>query len=337
MTSIFAFFRMPSPTVPNALINMLSANFRLRISVLNGCEKDSLPDWAVSLMWLGAWCRSMQHADKRLITFAVLPTRELAAAFASLGCLVVGASVFEDALSWQTFKKLPIGRSVFWMARYCGEIVGFKDYEGTEFIVVKVTNAGRPTEVGSIREISRSRFDDYQFTEEKPPPAPKAASFDAARLSLESLVENLNPKWIWADGAEGLLVSNVAKFESEIEDLLLSIDGKPPVAISDMLCLGRNKELSHAKLRLEPPRGVLEGGFPLAILDGTSAFKVHEYLGSVPNLLVILNRSEYQDDIHDNVLKLRSISQDINFDFQSAMPDKLAPGIELAAYLIDRQ
>lgn len=333
---------MKLPVVPQTLINMLPSALSLRISVLDGCDKASLPDWAASLVWLGAWCRSNQLAGKRLIVFAVLPTRELAAAFTSLGCLVAGASVFEDALSWPTFKKLPAGRSVFWihrntMARYCGVIVCFKEYGGAEFIVVAVTKGPKKNHAGTTIEINQRHFDEYRFTEEKPPSVPRTASFDAAGQSLGSLVESLNPKWIWADGAEGLLVTSVATFESAIADLSLSIDGKPSITLPDLLCLGRNKEQSHAKLRVDHPRGALDGSFPLAILDGAKAFMAHEHLASVTNMLVILDRSEYQEGIHDKALELRSISQDNNAYFQGAMPDKFAPGIELAAYLIDGQ
>ena len=324
-------------------MNLLPADLSRRISVLDGCDKSSLPDWAASLVWLGAWCRSSQLEGKRLIVFAVLPTRELAAAFASLGCLVAGASIFEDALSWLTFKNLPTGRGVFWShrndkARYCGNIVGFKEYEGSEFIVVVVTKAPRNAEVGSSREINRKYFDEYRFTEEEPPTVPRSASFDAAEQTLRSLVENLNPKWIWADGAEGLLVTSVVTFESAIAGFSLTIEGQTPIAMSDLLCLGRNKGQSHAKLRIDHPRGALAGNFPLAILDGAKAFMVHEHLAAVSNMLVILDRSEYQEGIHDAVLGLRSISSDgQNADFKSAMPSKFTPGVELAAYWIDEQ
>ena len=328
--------------MPNTLIKMLSADVSRCISVLDDCEKIALPDWAVSLIWLGAWCRSSQLAGKRLIVFAVLPTRELSAAFASLGCLVAGADVFEDSLSWPKFKELPAGRSVFWihrntMAHYCGVILDFKEYEGAEFIVVQVTKGPKKNHAGTTIEINQRYFDEYRFTEEKPPSVPRTASFDAARQSIGSLVESLNPKWIWADGAEGLLVTSLATFESEIADLSLSIDGKPSIAMLDLLCLGRNKEQNHAKLRVDHPRGALEGVFPLAILDGAKAFMVHEHLASVSNMLVILDRSEYQEGIHDKALELRSISQDNNAYFQGSMPDRFAPGIEIAAYLIDGQ
>ena len=324
-----------------ALNTLLPTDFSCRISVIDGLEKSSLPDWAASLMWLGAWCRSNQLACKRLVVFAVLPTRELAAAFAGLGCLVAGASNFEDALSWPTFKKLPIGRSVFWISKdgtkhYRGNIVGFKEYDGSEFIVVEVTKASRRAEVGTRREVSRNYFDDYRFTEEKPPTAPKAASFDAAGQSLGCLVENLNPKWMWADGSEGLLVTNVAMFENALAGFSLSIEGQAPIAMSDLLCFGSNKLQSHAKLRIDHPKGVISGNFPIVILDGAKAFMVHEHLTAGSNMLVILDRSEYQEGIHDEVMQLRSISSDCqNADLKSAMPSTLTPGVELAAYWVD--
>lgn len=275
--------------------------------------------------------------------FAVLPTRELAAAFAGLGCLLAGASVFEDALSWPTFSKLPVGRGVFWSrknstAKYRGNIVGFKECDGTEFIVVEVTRAPRRAEVGFRSEISRRYFEDYRFTEEEPATVPRAASFVAAGKSLGRLVENLSPKWIWADGAEGLLVTSVAAFQSAIAGLSLSIEGQSQIEMSDLLCLGRNNVQLHAKLRIDHPKGKIAGNFPLAILDGANAFIVHEHLAAVSNMLVILDRSEYQEGIHDAALGLRSISHDShNAEFQSVMPSKFAPGIELAAYLIDCQ
>ena len=322
-------------------IKLLPADFSLRISVLDGLDSPLLPDWAASLVWLGAWCRSCQLAGKRLIVFAVLPTRELAVAFAGLGCLVAGASTFQEVLSWPTFRKLPIGREVFWSrkngtARYRGTIVGFEDIGGAEFIAVNVTKAPRKAEVGSGLKINRMNFDEYRFTEEETPAVARAVALDAASRSLGSLVENMTAKWIWADGAEGLLVTGVATFMSSIDGLTLSIDGQAPIAVSDLLCVGRNGGQSHAKLRMDHHRGALAGNFPLVILDGAKAFMVHEHLAAESNLLVILDRLEYQDGIHDAALELRSISSDISDDdFESAMPNKLAPGVEVAAYLID--
>ena len=319
---------------------MLPADINLRISVLDGNELISLPDWALALVWLGYWCRLNQHKGKRLIVFAVLPTRELSAAFAGIGSLIGGAIAFEDTLSWATFKKMPIGRNVFWvhrntMTRYCGEIIAFKEFEGTEFIVVKVIKAPRKAELGLIREISKSYFDEYRFTEERPLSVPKAESFDIALQALKSLVPTLNQKWIWADGAEALILSGLTKFEHSLQGVSLSIDGNAPVALSELLCMGRNKEQTHAKLRIDHPKGGIDGNFPVAILDGTAAFLVHEHLSSAANLLFLLDRSEYQADVHDTVIGLRSIPHQAIPNLNLFMPEKFAHGIEISAFLID--
>lgn len=319
---------------------MLPADFSLRVSIHDGCEKSKMPEWAASLMWLGSWCRTNQIPGKRLVIFAILPTRDLGSAFAGMGCLVAGASAFEDSLSWSVFKKLPIGGGVFWshkntMARYAGNILGFKESEGAEFIVVKVTKASRKAELGSIREISQSYFDDYRFTEEKPLSQPKSELSLAAEQSIRSLVPNLNPKWIWADGAEGLIITSVASFEEVVAGISISIDEGASINLSDFLCLGRNKENVHSKMRFEHPKGILEGNFPLVILDGPTAFMAHEHIARESNLMVILDRSEYREDINNLAISLRSVSLRVDDNIKIGVPDKFAPGIELAAYLID--
>lgn len=275
--------------------------------------------------------------------FAVLPDRELAAAFAGLGCLLAGARTFEDALSWPKFRNLPVGHGVFWSpkngkGRYQGTILGFRNYSGAEFIALQVTKAPRRAEIGCAREISERYFDDYRFTAEQPPSVARTESFEGASRFLADLIDKVNPKWIWADGAEGILVTSVTKFERAIADVSLSVELQAPIAMVELLCLGKNRGQGHAKLRIDHPRGTLSSEFPLAILDGAAAFLVHEHLPGVSNMLVILNRSEYQEEIHGAVLQLRSIADhDDPSLFQNAIPDLFAPGIELAAYLIDRR
>ncbi len=323
--------------------NLLPDDICQRVSILHRHHKYPVTDWAASLVWLGGWTRSNSFADKRLIVVVVLPTRELAAAFAAFGCLIAGASAFEDALSWPTFKTLPTGREVFWSRRdgtdrYRGKILGVEERGNSEFISLSVSKAPRRNVIGTTLQINRRYFEGYQFTEEAPPTKPKTVRLSAAMQALAPLVENLNPKWIWADGAEGLLVTSVATFENSIEGLSLSIGEQGPIAISDLLCSARNKDQSHSKLRIEHPRGALAGDFPVAILDGPNAFQVHEHLTKVPNLLVILDRSEYQQDMHDLLLSLRSISCDShNNSLQESIPGTFPAGVEVAAFLIDHQ
>jgi len=328
--------------LPLALNTLLPADFSQRISVNDAASATSaLPDWAASLMWLGAWCRSNQQVGKRLIVFAVLPTRNLAAAFAGLGSLVAGAREFKDELSWPIFSALPCGSCVFWRdsngVRCSGEIVGVTEYKGAEFVAVKVIKARKKSDVGTCRKFGRSQFDTYQFSEEKPPSPLQANAFSEALHSIKLLIGDIHPKWLSVDGAEALIVSNVTSFETAVENLSISVDGAKPVNLRILLCLDRNNTQRHAKLRIEPPRGDMKGTFPLAILDGPSAFWAHEHLGAVNNMLVILDRSEYQDGIHDKVLELQLIPQAVGVADLAAIPDKFAHGFELAGFWIDSQ
>lgn len=255
---------------------------------------------------------------------------------------MAGAAAFKYTLSWPRFRKLPIGHDVFWRTKgstrgYHGRIEGFKEYSETEFMVVRVIKAPRHAETGLLREISQRYFEDCRFTAEQPAPVSRGASFEAANRALQGLLGSLNSQWIWADGAEGILVTSITSFERSISELSLSVDSQLPISMSDLLCLGRNSGHNHSKMRVDHPKGEVSGEFPLAILDGSAAFSVHEHMANVSNVLVILDRQEYQENIHGQVLQLRIIANhNCNDNIQNTVPKSFPPGIELASYLIDR-
>jgi hypothetical protein len=324
-----------------SLDSLQCLGLRSEISIIDGAEILPLPEWTAALVWLGAWCRKHQLMDKRLITFAVLPTRDLAAAFACLGSLLAGAEAFEDTLSWSKFSCLPRGTKVFWSTRdgsrsYQGNIIGLEFLHDSEFIVVCVMKAARRAEIGSTFRISQKYFDNYRFTEEQPPTVSKTCSFGNASRFACDLLERVNPNWIWADGAEGILITSMAKFDKAITGLSLKAGGQQSLPLRDLLCIEINGKTTHAKLRVTHPRGKLSGNFPLAILDGPDAFLTHEYLHNIPNILVILDRNEYRESIHGSLLQLMSIAVNTNENYFEDLPDKFPHGIELAAYTIDR-
>ncbi len=319
---------------------MLPSEFGPRIAIHDGRGQCALPDWAASLIWLGSWCRVNQVEGKRLVVFTVLPTRDFAGAFAGLGSLMSGAAIFKDSLAWPVFRKQPIGSNVFWAhessgTQYCGNIVGFYEDQGSEFITLRVTKAAKKSNIGTTWNVNKRSFGEYHFTQNKPPSVSKSKLYDAAEQALGTLVTGISPKWIWSDEAECLLVTSVNSFESSNEAISLSIDGGQPIVLTDLLCIGRNRDKSHAKLRVDHPRGAIDGSFPLVILDGSRAFSMSEHFYKVRNMLIILDRLEYQTDIHDAAKTLRSLSSSSNSLIDSSIPDSFVPGIEIAAYLID--
>lgn len=319
------------------LISMLPTDLSQRIIISDGVERSELPEWATSLVWLGAWCRANQVEGKRLIVFTVLPTRSLAAAFASLGSLVAGAGLFEDSLSWPVFRNLPIGSNVFFNygASCGGLIVGFEESYGDEFIKIEITKSSKKSNLGTVVSVSRNYFDQYHFTENKPPSLNKSQLLGRAGKVIGSLVDGFNEKWLWSDSPEGLLITGLSSFEESIENLTISVDDNSPVSMSDILCMGRNKNQAHAKLRVDHSKGCVDGVFPLAILDGSNALMTAEHLYSARNMLIILDRSEYQAEAHDIARASLGLSTIGSVEFQGCIPGLFVPGIEIAATLIE--
>ncbi|MBK6973905.1 MAG: hypothetical protein IPH26_13555 [Sterolibacteriaceae bacterium] len=310
------------------------------IRVRDGAAEYRLPDWASALIWLGAWCRSYAAPGKRLVAFAVLPTRDLAASFACLGSLIEGSRRFKDSLSWSRFRALPTGSVVFWKQppgtrTFSGTVIGFGRREGSgEFIRIE-TKLRSKNMAGLVQEISEHAFDRYLFTVEQPPSANRTDTYRKAESFFNHLLGKCDPKWLWADGAEALVVTSIAKFELNQEGVSLLTTGEPSVALSDVLCIARNKSQSHSKIRISHPRGNIVGTFPLAILDGPEAFYVHEHLDGTSNILVVSDRSEYRADIHDTVVQLKGMAAADAGSSPAGIPNTFPPGIEISAFVID--
>lgn len=311
--------------------------------LLDGSAECELPDWAGALIWLGAWCRGFAVPGKRLVTFVVLPTRDLASAFVCLGSLIEGSRTFQDTLSWSRFRALSQGSLVFWKKREgnkaysgSGTIVGFdRPYGSDEFIKIKVTKPVGEAKAGLVKSVSEKYFDDYLFSIEQPPSKSKSEVFKKAESFFKHLQANFNPKWVWADGAEVLLVTNLSKFELTLANVSMVMGTKPSIPLSELLCMARNQAQSHSKIRLSHPRGNIAGTYPLAILDGPEAFYMHEHLDCHSNILVISDRSEYRVDINDAVMQLRNVSVPDEAGSHSIIPEVFPLGMEIASFVID--
>lgn len=317
-----------------------SLELKKPIRVLDGVAKSPLPDWAAALIWVGAWCRQHQLSDKRLVVFGIVPSRDFAAAFAGVGALLAGAKLFKDSLSWPRFRSLPTGSAVHWARRgsderFSGEIFGFEILDDTEFIKVKVLKPKSRARGGLIQSVSRNYFDEYMFRVEQPPAAATATLFDDAQSLFKCWQPDVSSQWIWADGAEGLVVTGISKFQEVATGLALATDAHDGVRLIDILCLGRNGEPKHAKLRISHPRGNLNGSYPLIILDGPEAFRVHEHLEQNANLLVLLSRTEYRDSIHNTVLALSSSAIDNVVDHFGDIPEAFPSSVEFSSYAIE--
>jgi hypothetical protein len=146
---------------------------------------------------------------------------------------------------------------------------------------------------------------------------------------------NLNPKWIWSDGAEVMIVTNMGQFQESIEQISLGSDNRLKVKMIDLLCLGKTSDENHAKLRISHPRNEELGKyFPLVILDGKDGFGARHHLSNQSNVMIILNRSEYQEDINNSVLQLQAISEEAPRMHKKNIDMIFPAGFECAAYIV---
>jgi hypothetical protein len=312
---------------------------RSSVALVQRGEESRVPNWAQSFVWLGDVCRSVRTQDQRLIVFVVVPNRSMAAAFIALGALLAGARSFADSLSWPRFRAMSRDSIVHWKERdgekmFSGRIIAFEELYGTEFIRLAVTKPVFLAKKGHITLIPRDQFEKFLFTEDQPPAAARTFAFARSEALLKNLIGGLHPKWLWADGAEALIVTKISDFETALAELAMSWDGAQPALLLDLLCLAPTDTGTLAKVRITHPRGSMNGNFPLAILDGPDAFRAHEHLGRC-NILAIVDRSEYGHEIHDHVLSLNSVARKGQPNGFGSRPEFLPVGIEIAAYLVD--
>lgn len=306
----------------------------------NGVEFEA-PQWVDFLISLGGLCRIKQdESSKKIVTLAVLPSREFAAGFTALGSLLHGAKMFEDNLSWLTFKSLPINSEVHFKpenatSKYSGNIIDYTKIEGIEFIVVKVTKPARVAKGGGTYLISKNKFDNYFFSVEKPPTISRNNAMEKANRFYEDWLENLNPKWIWSDGAESLIVGALSDLTTGYKNLFFSSRLLDQISMDEMLCMQHIKEPHHSKLRITHPRGDLEGNFPLIILDGPDAFNIFTHRSMQSNILILLERSEYHENIHNTVLQLKQTATDITEQMLYDLPSMVPAGIEFISFAVN--
>lgn len=303
-------------------------------------ERLPLPDWAKAEIWLGWWCRNLQLKNKRLLVVAILPSRELAAAFVGMGCILAGTRMFSGELTWERFKSLQKGTDIFWRSPkgrggYSGVILD-RDALGPETIRVQIVKGGRRSDAGSIFEFSEKWFNDCLFSEAKLPAGQRKGALESAVMFCNQLGLEVNSPWMSTVGAEACLVTNQARFRHELLGLKVGVDSHPPTSMADVLCLQNGTDISASKLRLVSSGNYSGMSVPVTILDGGGAFGRIELVES-GNVLVLLKRSEYTAEIQNYLLELRNVANAFSIDIAGDIPSSFPPGVELTAFVVQRE
>lgn len=309
--------------------------FHQPIYLLDNNEKVQLPDWAKAYLWLGWWCRKLQLEHARLLVVSVLPTRNLAAAFAGLGCLLAGAQQFCDGFKWQDFRNLPPGSEVFWKVlnsntKYGGIVLEPTDGDA-DLVSVRITTR---INKGTTWSFSPSKFVECLFSQENLPTPRGTLAMENAMLLHQRLGLETKPRWIWTAGAEAQVVTNQTKFREALTRLQIGVQGTAAVPFEDVLCAPRDGD-KLTKLRVLSVNHAFVKDVPVTILDGEAAFDQRDEIES-GNVLILLERTEYTAEIHNYLLDLRNWAEAPSLVVLQDMPSHFPPGIELAAFVIPK-
>lgn len=304
------------------------------IFLWDGDEKLPMPDWAIAQIWLGWWCRKLQLTGNRMLAVAVLPTRELAAAFVGLGCLLAGAQLFRGSFSWGDFRNLPPGSEVFWKTpadntRYEGVVLEGKD---SNLVPVKIRK-GRKRDIDAVWSFSSSKFAECLFSEENLPTERRTVAMENAMRFHGNLGLDTNPRWIWTAGQEAHIVTNQTRFWEPLMNLQIGVQNLAPVPFADVLSAASSNDRILAKLRITSVGYVPGRDVPLTVLDGDHACgRVRQFDSG--NVLMLLDRVEYAADIHNELLSALNVAQALPAESLVDLPTHFPPGVELTAFVL---
>ena len=302
---------------------------------------DLIEEWAKACIYLGKWAKSQYKKDTRRITFLVLPSREIATAFISLGALISSIGSYKDGLSWTKFSTLDSGVEIYWKKvdsgdLFIGKVVGVELIASEPAIKLEITKSRKTKDVGTIILIPKGQFNKFQFSLEKPASAQREVVINASIAFMEHLLGNVSPAWAKSDGQDLLLVTKMNQFKSSIDCLLAGVSDQCecPIDFESLLGFEKLGDGRHSKMKISYPKGSLDSSAELVILDGPSAFSIKEHIPLRSDLLIVFDSLEFNENELDfvNELELAANSVSICDESSQTIAEKFPVGFEISSY-----
>jgi hypothetical protein len=302
---------------------------------------DLIEDWAKACIYLGKWAKSQYKKDTRRITFLVLPSREIATSFISLGALISSIGSYKDGLSWTKFSTLDSGVEIYWKRvesgdLFIGKVVGVELIASEPAIKLEITKSRKTKDVGSIILIPEGQFNKYQFSLEKPTSAQREVAINASIAFMEHLLGDVSPAWAKSDGQDLLLVTKMNQFKSSIDYLCAGVGDQceDPIKFESLLGFEKLGDGRHSKMKISHPKGDLESSAELVILDGPSAFSIKEHIPLRSDLLIVFDSLEFNENELEFVGELELAAETVNLSDESShnIAEKFPVGFEISSY-----
>lgn len=310
----------------------------------------SLPDWVGTLVWCGWWNRITQKDGVRIFTVILLPTRACCSALVGLGSLIGSIEVFRNVLNWQNLVSLPLQTPVFLRHRergtqdrkipLKGELGEIKDIKGQKTRRIILHSAKKKFDSASIFVTEKS-INAYEISL-----SPHFSPHIEGRIKeLAGFYSRVSPTfskgWLMSGETECLLVTNMAAWKRDVEDIVISTEIGSSVQVQhhflpDLLNGWGEDNYHHPRMRLSAPKTVLSADekFPVAVLDGPDALRSWENI-KASNTIILLERSEYDESAESVILTLTNARNDSLLPDIGKLPGNLPSGVEMALFSLE--
>jgi|GEM_PF-5491949 len=305
-----------------------------------------LPEWAGFLIWSGWWMRRTLVKNLRLFLVLLLPTRLCCSSLCALGALI--ASAGRTSLEWEEMLPLPTGTRVF--LRYPdskrpqrrinveGLVSGLKSEGGQIAIWIELLTKGE--RLSNIKHgIFESKFSDYEISLIPHLSHQQEGKLIDAFQFYEKVTGGSRASLLSAN-SQCLLVTNRSAWGAQIKDTSVIFDpyGKSRIyQLEDLLMPATEKKAAHAGILVSSQKSevLANANTPLSILDGPEALRAWELIKS-PNLIVLLDQTEYEEDAGDMLALLSSSRTEKAINVPERIPDSPPPGIEMMIYALEQ-
>lgn len=307
---------------------------------------EEVPDWAGFLIWAGWWMRRAQVSRTRTFMVILLPDRAFAAPLVALGAMIGSLGRTGRSLSWEQFLELPVGTSVFLRMKDRAARFRSISVEGRVGAIDSHRNAAKGTIAlvsdqarfrGALILPSRKAFFEYDVSLTRHATPRKARKLLGVSRIFSELSNDFEESWMIAPFRESAVVTNRARWTRLTADLQIVLAGDPKKGrlaeeMEKILLCGMPSATNGGRTLLVSPKTPIPESIhiPVGVLDGAEALRSLD-LVLCPNIVVLLEQSEYEKDVQDQLAGLNSVRNDDGPE-PTDIPREIPGGIDVAMF-----
>ena len=297
----------------------------------DGTERQELSKWVNFLFRCGFLLRTCQVNDARIVIALLLPTRELAAAFAAVGIILGSLKSTVEFLTWKQFLTLPSGTELYVRFHHKksnrslkGEVGEKKDGPYGLERRIKIVNGPKAVR-GSSEIVLESTFGRLGISMTEHPKKGRMDSIVQAGTFLRGVSRFYKPNWLVSSQTEALVITNKAEWKRVCNSVRIGIAGQPQANfLADVLLASDIRDRRMSRIALSAPgKDVSSVYAPVAIIDGPRALPQWREVNA-RNLLVLADQIEFDEECHGAIIDMTTSRDD------SLLPKEFAGLIDYA-------